>query len=582
MAQLALYRKYRSQSFEDLIGQEHVVKTLQSALNTNRVAQTFLFTGPRGTGKTSSARLLAKALNCEAGPSGTPCNACDHCKMITLGSHPDVVEMDAASDSGVEDVREKIVEVVSYAPMMARTKVFIIDEVHDLSAKAFDALLKTIEEPPAHLVFILATTEYTKVPATIRSRCQKFEFHRATLKNLTDRLTFVCESEQVKFEPAAISAIARMADGGFRDALTLLEQAMLVSDGEVTLNVVYDQLGLVNEEAIDRLLFAIQGGEIATVIEVLETVIRSGRDPKALLESMLYRLADLTRVAFAVKSDEFDSVRESSLHDVATRMGRDYLVSIRSTLAEAHKVIRDISLPRLWLESEFIRLSMSGSGSSNSRAARPAQVATSVPVAPTPKSTTVPQPTPNVVREESIVIKPVSDTIEQVEVSPSESVAKVINEPQEPVASNVENTEPVDLAQGMPELETSLNETQQEKSIWDEFLSKLPLNPKTGGATPHAIKLINSILIQDTGDKLIVEIDKEIHHQWFYADVNRIKFLADQLHLIGREGTQIELVAEKKNDVQLSESEAVELPLSGTQLEQSIRREFGLDAQFDK
>jgi hypothetical protein len=293
-------------------------------------------------------------------------------------------------------------------------------------------------------------------------------------------------------------------------------------------------------------------------------------------------LADLTRVAFAVKSDEFDSVRESSLHDVATRMGRDYLVSIRSTLAEAHKVIRDISLPRLWLESEFIRLSMSGSGSSNSRAARPAQVATSVPVAPTPKPTTVPQPTPNVVREESIVIKPVSDTNEQVEVSPSESVAKAINEPQEPSVSKVENAEPIDLEQGMPELEITSNETQQEKCIWDEFLSKLPLNPKTGGATPHAIKLINSILIQDTGDKLIVEIGKEIHHQWFYADVNRIKFLADQLHLIGREGTQIELVAEKKNDVQLSESEAVELPLSGTQLEQSIRREFGLDAQFDK
>ncbi|MFO0045533.1 MAG: hypothetical protein ACK53G_08855, partial [Armatimonadota bacterium] len=193
-----------------------------------------------------------------------------------------------------------------------------------------------------------------------------------------------------------------------------------------------------------------------------------------------------------------------------------------------------------------------------------------------------PQPTPNVVREESIVINPVSDTNEQVEVSPSESVAKAINEPQEPAVSKVENAEPIDSAQEMPELEIASNEIQQEKSIWDEFLSKLPLNPKTGGATPHAIKLINSILIQDTGDKLIVEIDKEIHHQWFYADVNRIKFLADQLHLIGREGTQIELVAEKKNDVQLSESEAVELPLSGTQLEQSIRREFGLDAQFDK
>jgi DNA polymerase-3 subunit gamma/tau len=165
--------------------------------------------------------------------------------------------MDAASDSGVDDVREKIVDVVSYAPMMGKYKVFIIDEVHDLSPKAFDALLKTVEEPPAHMVFILATTEFNKVPATIRSRCQKYEFHRATIKNLVDRLNFVCQSEGVTAEPAAVAAIARMADGGFRDALTLLEQAILVSDGAITTEVVYDQLGLVNEQAVDGLLEAV-------------------------------------------------------------------------------------------------------------------------------------------------------------------------------------------------------------------------------------------------------------------------------------------------------------------------------------
>ena len=295
MAQIALYRKYRSQTFEDLVGQEHVVRTLQSGISSGRISQAFLFTGPRGTGKTSSARLLAKCLNCETGPTPTPCNVCSQCVEITAGYAPDVIEMDAASESGVDDVREKIVEVAQYKPMMSRYKVFIIDEVHDLSAKAFDALLKTIEEPPAHLIFVLATTEYNKVPPTIRSRCQKFEFHRATLQNLIDRLTYVLAEEGRTADPAAVAAIARMADGGYRDALTLLEQAMLVSDDKITLEVVYDQLGLVTEAAVDELLLAIQSGRIPDLLNQLEEISRSGRDPRAILESMLHRLADLTR-----------------------------------------------------------------------------------------------------------------------------------------------------------------------------------------------------------------------------------------------------------------------------------------------
>ena len=180
MSHLALYRKYRSQNFQDLVGQDHVIRTLKNAIDQGKVSQTYLFTGPRGTGKTSTARLLAKALNCTGGPSSVIPEDCPICEDITRGNCMDVIEIDAASESGVDDVREHIVQAAEYKPTYCRYKIFIIDEVHDLSSKAFDALLKTIEEPPDHIVFILATTEFHKVPATIKSRCQKFEFHRGS------------------------------------------------------------------------------------------------------------------------------------------------------------------------------------------------------------------------------------------------------------------------------------------------------------------------------------------------------------------------------------------------------------------
>ena len=222
------------------------MRTLQNGITSGRIAHSYLFTGPRGTGKTSTARLLAKALCCDNGPSAEPDDTCEICKAITSGSCVDVIEMDAASESGVEEIRSQIVEAAEYLPMICRYKIYIIDEVHDLSAKAFDALLKTIEEPPAHVIFVLATTEYNKVPPTIRSRCQKFEFHRASMQDLVSRLAYVAESEEVAAEPAALAAIARMADGGYRDGLTLLEQAILTADGKITLQQVYDQLGIVS------------------------------------------------------------------------------------------------------------------------------------------------------------------------------------------------------------------------------------------------------------------------------------------------------------------------------------------------
>ena len=540
MAQLALYRKYRSQTFEDLIGQDHVVRTIQNALNSGRTAQTFLFTGPRGTGKTSSARLLAKALNCELGTSGTPCNVCEQCVMITSGSHPDVIEMDAASDSGVDDVRDKIVDVVSYAPMIGRYKVFIIDEVHDLSSKAFDALLKTVEEPPPHLVFILATTEYNKVPATIRSRCQKYEFHRASMKNLTDRLNYVCEQEGVSAEPAAISAIARMADGGYRDALTLLEQAIIVSDGKITVDIVYDQLGLVSEQSVDELLIAVQIGDIPKIITLLEEIIRTGRDPRTLLESMLHRLADLTRAIYQVPAEGSDATRESSLHEIATRLGKNFLIQVRSDLADAHKIIRDISLPRLWLESELIRISTAGTRVPVQAEAKPGSVAKPVEMAK-------PKETPSISDQPRAVVQT--------------SEPKVIEEKAE---------EP------KPAVRASSADKKPEENDWDRLWNAIPVNPKTGMAPPIKLKLRSASLVSDDSKTMVVSVDSEMNLQWLQENTQRIKFVTDQLATIGREGTNIEFILEKKNDRKLIESEAVELQVEGARLERLVKEVFNL------
>ncbi len=251
----ALYRKYRPQTFEDVVGQEHIERTIRNAIQTDKVSHAYLFTGPRGTGKTTTARLLAKALLCEGGPTSDPDGTCEDCELIASGEHPDVYELDAASRTGVENVREEIIGRVNYAPTRGRYKVYIIDEVHMLSVAAFNALLKTLEEPPEHVVFVLCTTDPQKVPETIQSRCQRFDFRRISSEELISRLGAICEMEGVEYEGDALDLIAHRAQGGMRDALTSLEQLITFSNGSVT-----------SVEA-ERLLGALDSSDLADIVK---------------------------------------------------------------------------------------------------------------------------------------------------------------------------------------------------------------------------------------------------------------------------------------------------------------------------
>ena len=285
MAYVALYRTWRPQDFDDLVGQAPIKKALTNALETGRISHAYLFAGPRGTGKTSTARILAKALNCEKGPTPHPCNQCENCREITEGTSGDVIEIDAASNRGIDEIR-KIREQVYFAPVSSRYKVYIIDEVHMITTDAFNALLKTLEEPPEHVVFILATTEPQKILNTILSRCQRFDFRRATVDEIATHLAKVAEGSHIQADPEALRLIAIQADGGLRDALSLLDQCSIMAD-RVTEETVRQVLGLVGREKLRELIIRIGHKDLAGALDTLGQLLEQGKETEQILGEMM-------------------------------------------------------------------------------------------------------------------------------------------------------------------------------------------------------------------------------------------------------------------------------------------------------
>jgi DNA polymerase-3 subunit gamma/tau len=295
-----LARKYRPTTFDDLIGQEAMVRTLRNAFAVGRVAHAFMLTGVRGVGKTTTARIIARALNCigpdgTGGPTADPCGVCSNCIGILADRHPDVIEMDAASRTGVDDMRE-VIEATRFRPMQARTKVFVIDEVHMLSRNAFNALLKTLEEPPPHVKFVFATTEIRKVPITVLSRCQRFDLRRVRIAELAALFGRIADKENVTIEPAALEQIARSADGSVRDGLSMLDQAIAQAEGTITNAQVVDMLGLADREAVFELMDAVMGGKPAAALAITDRAYERGADLGTLLQDLLDLLHTVTRL----------------------------------------------------------------------------------------------------------------------------------------------------------------------------------------------------------------------------------------------------------------------------------------------
>lgn len=284
-----LYRKYRPDGFDSLIGQKHIVEILKNSIKENRLAHAYLFSGPRGTGKTSTARILAKAINCRNNKEGVACGECDSC--LTFNGNPDIIEIDAASNNGVDEIRE-LINNVKIMPTSLKYKVYIIDEVHMLSVSAFNALLLTLEEPPEHVVFILATTNLESVPITIVSRCQRFEFHRITEDDIVDRLKYVCESENIKYEVEGLREIAILADGGLRDALSILDQ-LSKNEEVITSTLVSNEIGSISNKKIDDLIMYLDKNDIDNINKIFDEVESTNLNYKVFIKKMIISLSNM-------------------------------------------------------------------------------------------------------------------------------------------------------------------------------------------------------------------------------------------------------------------------------------------------
>lgn len=403
MAYKALYRTYRPSTFEEVAGQQHIVKTLKNALKTNKIAHAYLFAGPRGTGKTTMAKLLAKALNCDEG-IGCQCNECKNCKAIIDGSHPDVLEIDAASNRGINEIKD-LIEKVKYSTILGRYKVYIIDEVHMMTTEAFNALLKTLEEPPEHVIFILATTEPHKILPTILSRCQRYDFTKVSDEDIKARIKTILELEKISYNEEAVNTIISLADGGMRDALSILDQVLAYSGNTLNEEDILGIFALESKEEKIGLIKSIANHDVGDVLSRLSNYIQKGSDIKRLTNDLLVILKDALIYGLTYRKDLFQFIDEEDAKELIDLLTTERIIEMIDILLNATKEYKQINDIKPLFEVTLLKLSQTKDG-------------TTAPVVQPVKEQPRIEEKPAKVEEKPVETKKIEPIINEVKVEP--------------------------------------------------------------------------------------------------------------------------------------------------------------------
>ena len=355
MAYQALYRKYRPTNFDEVVGQTHIIQTLKNAIVQNRIAHAYLFCGPRGTGKTSIAKIFAKTLNC-TNNQDAPCGVCENCKMAADGSHPDIIEIDAASNNGVDEVRN-LIDKVKYAPMQGKYKIYIIDEVHMMTSGAFNALLKTIEEPPAHVIFIFATTEPNKVLPTIISRCQRFDFNKVSMHDIKYRLSVVCKNEGIEIDENGLTLIAQLADGGMRDALSILDQCVAYCSSHIDVNDIRKIYGVVTSEDIGKLFYSVYKKDVDSFVKDIQKYSDMGMDIKRLTADFIHMLKDSLILDYSENSTLVSDMNKDMIRKYFKLAPINFRIKCMEELMDTYNKYTYASNALDYLEASLLKIS---------------------------------------------------------------------------------------------------------------------------------------------------------------------------------------------------------------------------------